>query len=151
MCRKSSVGQNYLVSFTFMNVFVLYSCKAQGVCRLGVWDRDTGREWLGMVAPGWCWREGRHQGWKVTQCWIWPGYHGCGSIKGKRENSQKGKRKREKGGIFWLTSILSICKNLRKSPQNILVVIPLSIILLTMKDKTTLIFQHPEPSRNSEG
>ena len=54
-----------------------------------------------------------------------PGYHGCGSIKGKRENFPKRKEKKRKGGISWLTSTLSIGKIFRKSPQNILIVIPL--------------------------
>ena len=29
----------------------------------------------------------------------WPGYHGCGSIKGKREKFPKRKEKKRKGGI----------------------------------------------------
>ena len=54
-----------------------------------------------------------------------PGYHDCGSIKGKREKFPKRKEKKRKGGISRLTSALFIGKIFRKSLQNILIVIPL--------------------------
>jgi len=31
---------------------------------------------------------------------YWPGYHTCGNIKGKKKNSQKGKREKGEKGNF---------------------------------------------------
>ena len=60
-----------------------------------------------------------------SDCFLGPSYHGCGSIRGNRKKFPERKEKKRKGGIFWLTITLSIGKNFRNLPQNILLVIPL--------------------------
>ena len=69
-----------------------------------------------------------------------PGYHGCGSIKGNRENFPKRKEKKRKRRDFLAYWTLSVCKKFRKSPQNILIVIPLFHHTSEVKNKNMWIF-----------
>ena len=69
----------------------------------------------------------------------------------KRKIPKKEREKEKKEGYSDLLVHFLFVKISENHHKNILIVIPLSIICLTVKDKTTLIFQHSEPSRNSEG